>query len=111
MNLVAGRLRRDLIDEKIARLSERLSAAWKMAELVHPERPLSRGFVRVTDRSGKSLTQAADARDARELSLRFGDGNVDAMVDGTAARPPRVERSAKRSYLPPQPGLFDQGEE
>ncbi len=111
MNLVAGRLRRDLIDEKIARLSERLSAAWKMAELVHPERPLSRGFVRVTDRSGKTLTQAADARDARELSLRFGDGNVDTTVDGTAARPARVERPAKRSYLPPQPGLFDQGEE
>jgi exodeoxyribonuclease VII large subunit len=78
---------------------------------VHPERPLSRGFVRVTDRSGNTLTHAADARDARELSLRFGDGNVDATVGGTEARPPRVERPAKRSYLPPQPGLFDRGEE
>jgi|tagenome__1003787_1003787.scaffolds.fasta_scaffold20982639_5 exodeoxyribonuclease VII large subunit len=111
MNLVSGRLRRELVDERIARLSERLSAAWKMAELVHPERPLSRGFVRVTDRSGKTLTHAADARASRELSLRFGDGNVDATVDGTAARPSRVERPAKRSYLPPQPGLFDRGKE
>jgi exodeoxyribonuclease VII large subunit len=111
MNLIAGRLRRELVDEKIARLSERVSAAWKMAELVHPERPLSRGFVRVTDRSGKTLTRAADARDARELNLRFGDGDVDVTVDGTAGRPPRVERAAKQSYLPPQPGLFDRGEE
>src|SRR3954469_127129 len=98
MNLVSGRLRRELVDERIARLSERLSAAWKMAELVHPERPLSRGFVRGTDRSGKTLTHAADARAARELNLRFGDGDVDATVDGTSARQPRVERSAKRSY-------------
>jgi exodeoxyribonuclease VII large subunit len=111
MNLVAGRLRGELVDERIARLSERLSAAWKMAELVHPERPLSRGFVRVTDRSGKTLTRAAEARAARGLSLRFGDGNVGATVDGTGGRPPRVERAAKRSYLPPQPGLFDQGKE
>jgi exodeoxyribonuclease VII large subunit len=111
MNLVAGRLRRELVDERITRLSERLSAAWKMAELVHPERPLSRGFVRVTDRSGKTLTHAVDARAARELNLRFGDGDVDATVDGTPARQPRVERPARRSYLPPQPGLFDRGEE
>ena len=111
MNLVAGRLRRELVDERIARLSERLSAAWKMAELVHPERPLSRGFVRVTDRTGKTLSYAAEARASRELSLRFGDGEVDATVDGTPARQARVERPAKQSYLPPQPGLFDQGEE
>ena len=66
MNLVAGRLRRELVDERIARLSERLSAAWKMAELVHPERPLSRGFVRVTDRYGQDTAHAADgARGAR----------------------------------------------
>src|SRR4051812_43314275 len=35
LNLVAGRLRRDLIDQRIGRLSERLAAAWAMAELVH----------------------------------------------------------------------------
>jgi exodeoxyribonuclease VII large subunit len=110
MNLIAGRLRRELIDERIARLTERLSAAWKMAELVHPERPLSRGFVRVTDRAGRTLTHAADARAARALSLRFGDGEIDAVVEGKRS-PRRVERPAKQSYLGPQPGLFDEGEE
>ena len=95
---------------QIARLSEQLSALWKVAELVHPERPLSRGFVRVTDRSGKTLTHAADARAARALSLHFGDGAVDATVDG-AASPARVERPARRSYIAPQPGLFDEAEE
>src|SRR5205814_8969380 len=55
LNLIAGRLRRDLIDQRIDRLSERLSATWKMAELAHPERPLSKGFVRVTTRDGRTL--------------------------------------------------------
>src|SRR5438874_10903381 len=110
MNLNAGHRRRELIDERNARLTERLVAAWKMAELVHPERPLSRGFVRVTDRAGRTLTHAADARAARDLRLRFGDGEVEAVVDAKAS-PTRVERTVKRSYLPPQPGLFDQGEE
>jgi exodeoxyribonuclease VII large subunit len=110
LNLVAGRLRRDLIDQRIARLSEKLSAAWKMAELAHPERPLSKGYVRVTSRDGATLTHAADARSAKLLTLRFGDGSVDAAVeDGTAAKP--VERKPRRPYIPPQPGLFDPAED
>jgi exodeoxyribonuclease VII large subunit len=110
LNLVSGRLRRELIDNRIARLADQLTAAWKMAELVHPERPLSRGYVRVTSRDGRTLTHAADARAACELRLRFGDGEVDATADGASA-PPRVERQARRSYIAPQPGLFDEPEE
>ncbi|HKX91294.1 MAG TPA: exodeoxyribonuclease VII large subunit [Sphingomicrobium sp.] len=111
MNLVVSRLRRDLVDQRIARLSERLGAAWKMAELAHPERPLARGFARVTGRSGKTLTSAAAARAARELRLRFGDGEVDAAVGGEPGRPPIVERKARRAYVEPQRGLFDAPEE
>ncbi|MGN6057701.1 MAG: exodeoxyribonuclease VII large subunit, partial [Sphingomicrobium sp.] len=110
LNLVAGRLRRDLIDQRIARFSERLSAAWKMAELVHPERPLSKGYVRVTSRDGRTLTHAADARSAARLTLHFGDGNVDASVDGTASTQP-VEPKRRKPYIAPQPGLFDAPEE
>ena len=110
MNLIAGRLRRDLVDHRIARLGERLSAAWKMAELSHPERPLQRGFARVTDRDGKTLMSAAAATAARELRLRFGDGEIDASVS-PEGRPPAVERKPRRSYVAPQPGLFDAPEE
>ncbi len=110
LNLVAGRLRSDLVEQRIARLSERLSAVWKMAELAHPERPLSKGYVRVTSRDGATLTHAADARAAMLLTLRFGDGSVDASVDGGSAPRP-VERKPRRSYIAPQPGLFDGQEE
>ncbi len=118
LNLVAGRLRRDLIDQRIERLSERLSAAWKMAELAHPERPLSKGYVRVTSRDGKkTLTHARDARDAQLLTLHFGDGTVDATTraenvtsDGNSVPRP-VEPKRRKPYIPPQPGLFDPAED
>ena len=111
MNLIAGRLRRELVDQRIARLSEQLGALWRMAELAHPERPLERGFARVTDRAGRTLIHAADARAARELRLRFGDGEVDTVVDGAPGKASPVERKARRSYVAPQPGLFDPPEE
>ena len=112
LNLVAGRLRREVIDQRIARLSEKLAAAWKMAELAHPERPLSRGYVRVTSRDGATVTHARDARAAKLLTLRFGDGSVDASVDdGTVAAPRPVERRPRQSYMGSQPGLFDRPEE
>jgi exodeoxyribonuclease VII large subunit len=109
MNLVAGRLRRELIDQRIVRLTERLAAAWKMAELAHPERPLSKGYVRVTSRDGTTLTHAGEARAAKLLTLRFGDGTLDAAVEEGGPR--AVERKPRRPYIPPQPGLFDPPEE
>jgi exodeoxyribonuclease VII large subunit len=111
MNLVASRLRRDLVDQRIVRSSEQLSALWRTAELAHPERPLARGFARVTDRDGRTLTHAREVREARLLTLHLGDGNVDAAVDGEAQARRPVERRPRRSYVAPQPGLFDQSEE
>ena len=78
-----------------------------MAELVHPGRPLSRGFVRVTDRAGKTLGRAADAITAKFLTLRFGDGEVQASTESGSAP---VERKRRTSYVAPQPGLFDDGD-
>jgi exodeoxyribonuclease VII large subunit len=109
MNLVAGRLRQELVDQRIARMTEQLSALWRLAELAHPEKPLERGFARVTDRAGRTLTHAAEARAARELRLHFGDGTVDASTDSGGQT--RVERKDRKSYMPRQPGLFDAPEE
>ena len=110
---VAPRLRVALVEQRIERGSEQLSGLWRLAGLAHPERPLHKGFVRVTDRQGKTIVHAGDAREAGALSLRFADGSVDATVDGASAR---LERAAPKSYRPakpgvthkPQPGLFDE---
>jgi len=108
LNLVAGRLHRDLLDQRITRLSEQLSAVWRIAELAHPDKPLERGFARVTTREGRTLIHARDAREAKLLTLRFGDGELPATVDGVPTSPPApVERKSRKSYIAPQPGLFD----
>jgi exodeoxyribonuclease VII large subunit len=110
MNLVAGRLQPALVQRRIAQFSERLSATWKMAELVHPERPLSRGFARVTNRSGRTIGDSAAARSERHLTLRFADGTANASIDDGDAKP-AVERKPRRPYIAAQPGLFDPAEE
>jgi exodeoxyribonuclease VII large subunit len=105
---VAPRLQARLLTERVARAHERLVSLWRLAELAHPERPLQRGFVRVTDRAGKTLVHAADARAAIAVDLHFADGRVAAHIgDGVA---PIAFRPAKRKgNVPPgQPGLFDE---
>jgi len=110
LNLVAGRLRRELLDAKVLRLTEQLAGLWRLAELGHPDKPLTRGFARVTSRDGRTLIHARDAREAQRLTLHFGDGAVDASVDGAQSRA-AVEPKRRKSYMPPQPGLFDPAED
>lgn len=112
LNGVAPRLRPEILTDRLKRASEKLESVWKMAGLVHPDRPLSRGFIRVTDRSGKTLAKAADAVSARLVTLHFGDGKVDAVAGDDAPRAPSpVERKRRASYVPKQAGLFDEKEE
>ncbi|MBA2771403.1 MAG: exodeoxyribonuclease VII large subunit [Sphingomonas sp.] len=110
LNAVAPRLRHELLLDRLRRSSEKLDSLWRLAELAHPDRPLGRGFVRVTDRAGATLSKAADAIAAKLVTLHFGDGAVEAAT-GTAAPPPPVERKRRSAYVPPQPGLFDETEE
>jgi exodeoxyribonuclease VII large subunit len=71
---------------------------------------LSKGYVRVTNRDGKTLTTAADARAAQRLTLRFGDGAVEASIEGSGLSTP-VEPKRRKPYMPSQPGLFDPAED
>jgi exodeoxyribonuclease VII large subunit len=45
-----------------------------------PERTLSRGYAMVSDRAGEPLTTAQDARSARDVRLRFHDGELEAEI-------------------------------
>ena len=113
---VAPRLQSRLLTERVSRAQERLASLWRLAELAHPERPLQRGFVRVTDRSGKTIIHAADARSAGLVDLHFADGRVAAHIgDGMGPVPfrpaKRVEHKSASPYPPgKQPGLFDNEE-
>jgi exodeoxyribonuclease VII large subunit len=99
----------EVVEQRIARLSEKLAATWQVAELVHPDRPLARGFARVTNRDGATLTSAERARGAKLLTLHFADGTLDAAAGAAeSARSPAVERKPRRTYIAPQPGFFDE---
>jgi len=111
LSAVAPRLRSELLSDRVSRARDQLASLWRLAELAHPDRPLKRGFARITDRSGKTLTHAADAIAARELKLHFGDGTVDATAGAAPGGPARVERPRRASYVAPQRGLFDEPEE
>ena len=85
---------------------------WRLAELAHPERPLQRGFVRVTDRAGKTIIHAAEARAAGAIDLHFADGRVAGPGRRRHQAPQpfrpakRVERKGGDPYLPGQAELF-----
>ena len=109
---VAPRLQSRLLGERVQRSQEKLLALWRLAELAHPDRPLKRGFVRVTDRAGKTIVHAADARSAARIDLHFADGRVAAHIGEGAGPIPfrpakRVERKGADPYLPGQADLFD----
>ena len=112
LNLVSGRLRRDLLDQRIARLGEQLSAVWRVAELAHPDKPLERGFARVTTRDGPHLDSRARRARGEIADLALRRRRAPATVDGAGGSPPPpVERKPRKSYIAPQPGLFDPPEE
>ena len=105
LNQAAGALRPGLLNATHARARERLNALWRVAQLAHPNRPLERGYARVEDRGGRTLISAASARAAGRLKLIFGDGDVEAAVDGAAP----VERARRPSPVKPtgeQPKLL-----
>uniref|UniRef100_UPI00286DBE75 exodeoxyribonuclease VII large subunit n=1 Tax=Sphingomonas sp. TaxID=28214 RepID=UPI00286DBE75 len=101
LNAVAPRLRIDLLSDRIARATQRVADLWRLADLAHPDRPLQRGFARVTGKAGRLVTTSAAAAADGLLTLHFADGTV----------PARVERGRPRSYVRPQRGLFDEPEE
>jgi exodeoxyribonuclease VII large subunit len=112
---VAPRLQARLLQERVARAQEKLAGLWRLAELAHPERPLQRGFVRVTDRTGKTIIHAAAARAAGAIDLHFADGRVPAQVGDNHAPQPfrparRVERKGSDPYLGNQADLFGEEE-
>jgi exodeoxyribonuclease VII large subunit len=102
-----------LLDDAGRGWRERLDALWRVAELAHPNKPLARGYARVEDRDGATLTTAAAARAAARLRLIFADGEVEAATgagagaiggaSGGAGTGAGLERPRRAAYRPPPP--------
>nr|WP_299857111.1 exodeoxyribonuclease VII large subunit [Sphingomonas bacterium] len=98
-----GALRPALLEQRLARASDRLKGVERLLVSVHPERPLQRGYAWVAARtSGAVVGSAADARAAGAVTLHFRDGKVDAKVErapGSAYEKPKGERPEQPSLL------------
>jgi len=99
--LAAIRLRPALVTTRLADARDRLGRLWRLAEQLHPDRPLARGYARVEGQGGKVVATVAAARAAGAVTLVFADGKVAARVEG-AARPAYDRKLSK----PEQPKLL-----
>ncbi|MBO9517835.1 MAG: exodeoxyribonuclease VII large subunit [Porphyrobacter sp.] len=97
--LGAVRLQPALLTRPLAEGRERLTSIFRLAEHLHPERPLQRGYVMVLDAQGAAVTDAAHARKEASLSLKFRDGTLD-VVPASTPRPPRSKPASSPCEQP-----------
>lgn len=94
-----------LLTRRVEQGQQRLDALTRLAGSLHPEAPLKRGFARVTDADGKTIMSRAAAVKAGDVTLRFVDGEVGSVVNGSA--PPRSSTSKPNIPTVNQGNLFD----
>ncbi len=91
------RLTPDRVLRPLRERRERLAATWRVAEHLHPERPLERGYAMVLGESGRPVTTSEAARKQRVLALKFRDGQVDVVP---SSAPPRRKGAAPGGEQP-----------
>ncbi len=111
-SLAAQRLSPALIRRPLADRRERLAGLERVMRSLDPDTVLQRGFVRVTDRAGNTLTDRAAAEAAGALTLKFRDGELAAVTgaEGVAHSPappaPRKRAQTRKSGAAAQEDLF-----
>jgi exodeoxyribonuclease VII large subunit len=90
-----------LLERRLAEATGRFSELRRLLPQLHPDKPLARGYVRVTDSSGKTLTARDEAAREAALVLKFRDGDLPVAV-GT----PNRTRRATKPESPRQGDLF-----
>jgi exodeoxyribonuclease VII large subunit len=94
--LARVRLAPALVERPLAQRQQQLGAIARLAEQLHPKKPLQRGFALILDAAGQPVTsRAAAAREAR-LTAEFADGTLDLAPTGSAAAPPRAKPAPPR---------------
>ncbi|THD59268.1 exodeoxyribonuclease VII large subunit [Phenylobacterium sp.] len=72
----------------LERAGERLAALAKLYVSVDPDRPLQRGFARVTRADGSIVHAGAILANGEEIAIKFGDQVTrQAVIEGAAAEP------------------------
>ncbi|MGZ6018785.1 MAG: exodeoxyribonuclease VII large subunit, partial [Phenylobacterium sp.] len=80
----------------LERASERLGALSKLYASVDPDRPLQRGFARVTRADGSIVHAGAILANGEEVAIKFGDQVTrQAVIEGTPSAVPAAPPAAK----------------
>jgi exodeoxyribonuclease VII large subunit len=96
----------------LERATERLGALSKLYVSVDPDRPLQRGFARVTRADGSIVHAGAILASGEEVAIKFGDQVTrQAVIEGAAGPgtpPPPAKREPPKPKTPspPQGDLF-----
>ncbi|MGI8942862.1 MAG: exodeoxyribonuclease VII large subunit, partial [Qipengyuania sp.] len=77
--LTARRFDPGLVVRPLVERRERLAALARLAGQLHPDRPLERGYVRVTGPDGRTVPSRDDAAKLAALALKFRDGELDVV--------------------------------
>ena len=101
------RPRPDLIERRIAEGRARLDGLARLTQQLHPDRPLERGYVRVTGPKGATLTTKQAAQQAASLDLHFRDGTLAVAVGKAPARKAPARKAKPVSPGPAQESLFE----
>jgi exodeoxyribonuclease VII large subunit len=101
--LASFRLAPELVTRRIGERREYLESIRRLAEHLHPEKPLERGYAMVLDAGGAAVTNAAAARKEPALALKFRDGLLDVVP---AAGQPRALRAKPAPAPGDQPKLL-----
>ncbi|HTN14945.1 MAG TPA: exodeoxyribonuclease VII large subunit [Sphingomonadaceae bacterium] len=100
LQLASVRLTPALLTRPIAHRHERLAALERLRLQLDPRAPLRRGYVLVSDASGRVVKTAADAGQQPVLTLEFEDGKLAVSTGGTPA--PAARRPAKPGKSGPE---------
>jgi len=87
--LGSARLTPALVQRPLAERRDRLASIWRLAEQLHPDRPLQRGYAMVLDEGGRPVTDSAAAKKEPALTLKFRDGRLDVVPASAPRRPSR----------------------
>jgi exodeoxyribonuclease VII large subunit len=99
------RLSAPLLQANWRNASERLASLERVMRSLDPDSVLQRGYARVIDPTGRTLTSAAQASKEPALTLRFRDGDVGVVPKGGQSVAPR-KRPAAPAPAASQPKLL-----
>lgn len=91
--LVRTGLAPQLLGRRLAQAKERYATLSRVLPQLDPDKPLSRGFARVTDAAGVTLTARAVAAREKALILKFHDGDLPVSVGAAARRKSRHDEA------------------